>query len=237
MAGNQGVLRSTYVYTLDGKTYTNQVHFIQEQGDLAATTLTDHGAQHGAAIRSLWADNLAPLLTSSASLREVGLQYLSETHRFPDIPPALPGTPQVIDFLVGEESVYTTDLPLAGSVSGDFLPAFNSFRARKITAKPGRRGRGHNSFAGVPESEAAGNVLTSGDWTTWQLDAPAMLGSGYSFTVAGTLYRMIPVVLSVTQARYAGIVPQVAWVYAYPITSVIPNRLIGTMRRRKKKVL
>jgi len=237
MAGNTGVLRASYVYTLDGKTYTNQVHYMQEQGDLSATSLVAHAPQHGLGIFTKWDEQMNPLLSSGVTLTEIQLQYLSETHRFPDIPPAPVGTPTILDFAVGEEAVYTTGMPLVGLVTGDFLPAFNSFRARKITARPGRRGRGHNSIAGVPESESAGNILNSGDWTTWQTNAPEFLGSGYSFTEAGTLYRMIPVVLSVTQARAAGVVPQVAWVYAYPVTSVIPNRLVGTMRRRKKKVV
>jgi len=237
MAGNTGVLEVSLVQTLDGKTYTNQLHYMQEQGDPSATSLILHAAQHAAGVKEKWDDYMKPLTTSSLSLTEIKMRYLSETHRFPDIPPAPVGTPTAIGWSVAEEAVDTTGLPAAGAVTGQYLPAFNAFRARKISAKPGRRGRGHNSFPGVPESESAGNILESGDWSTWQTNAPLLLGVGYSFTSGSVLYRMLPVVLSLTQAQATGVVPQVAWVYAYEVTSVVPNRLIGTMRRRKKKVV
>jgi len=237
MARNNGVLRFTYVYTLDGKTYTNQVHFFQDLGDLSPTSLALHAGQHATAVRGLWEDNLKPLLTSSVSLVEIGMQYLSQTKLWPDIPPAPVGTPQKIEFAVEEEAVSTDDLPIAGSVAGDYLPAFNAYRARKVSNTPGRRGRGHNSFTGIPDENAVGNLIESGDWSTWQTNAPDLLGSSYNFTVTSTLYRMKPCVLSLTQARANGIEGLPATLYAYEIQSVIPNRLIGTMRRRKKRVV
>lgn len=238
MAVNTGVLRVTYVYTLDTKTYTNQLHFKQNAGDTIPTSLASHASQHGAGVLELWQDHMEPLLVSQVSLTEIGLQYIKQTKRYPEIPPALPGTTQVLDWQIEEEAVYVTGLPSAGNVTADDpLPSFNAYRARKITSIPGRRGRGHNSISGVPEGLTSGNLLTTGDWTTWQTNAPLFLGSSYGFTATAVPYVMNPVVLSITAARALGTEFVAAGQFGYLITSVVPNRLIGTMVRRKKKAV
>jgi len=237
MAVNTGVLQASYVYTLDAKTYTNQVHFPQDPGDANPTSLAAHAAEHGAAIRDLWADEMAPLLAANVSLIEIALTYFDRTQLYPDIPPAPVGTPRRMLFRPFEEFAFTTGLPVAGGVAGQYLPGFNAFRARKITTTPGRRYRGHNSISGIPEAGSAGNILETGDWTTWQTNAPAFLGAAYTITPGGFPYVMNPVVLSQTDAEAVGIQFLPASTYARKITSIIPNRLIGTMRRRKKKTV
>jgi len=237
MAVNEGVLQCSYVYTLDGKTYTNQTHYKQSPSDPSAQNLTAYLASHGTALVNLWKDEMEPLLSSSVTLTELQLKYFGQTRLLPEIPPAPVGTPRTIQFQVVEEAVFTTGLPSTGNVADQFLPGFNSFRARKITATPGRRGRGHNSIAGVPESGSDGNILATGDWTTWQTNAPSFLGASYTFADDLFDYVMLPVVLSLTAAQAAGVAFIWSSVYAPQIISVIPNRLIGTMRRRKRKVI
>ncbi len=237
MAASTGVLQASYVYTLDGKRYSNQVHFKQAASDPAEASLGTFAAGHGAAIKALWVNELVPLISSSVALVEIQMKWFDQTRRLPDIPPAPIGTPQAIQFRVAEETVYTAGMPIAGGVADTFIPAFNSLRARKISGTPGRRGRGHNSFAGIPEAGSDGNVLVTGDWTTWQTNAPLLLGSSYTFADDLFDYVMLPVVLSLTAAQAAALEFVPAADYAYQITSVIPNRLIGTMRRRKKKVV
>jgi len=225
------VMQCSYVSTLDAKTYTNQVHFEQDGGDGGIFTLATHGALAAAACIELWSDNLAPIQSQSCALVEVQLRMLGETIRLPTIPPALPGTPQQIFFNPSEELAYTTGLPVLGSITGDYLPGFNAFRARKITASPGRRGRGHNSFPGVPETGTVGNMMGTGDWSTWQTNAPVLLGTPINFTDGVTAVKLNPCVLSLTAARYAGLVGQPSVLFSRRIITVIPNRLIGTMVR------
>jgi len=237
MPFNHGILQASFVYTLDTVQYTNQVHYRQFEGDFVPTTLTDHAALHGAKLLELWQDNMEPLLSSSVLLREIDLAYFDTVEMYPPIPPAPVGTPQTLQFRIQEEAVYTTGMPSAGDVADTPLPSFNSFRARKISATPGRRGRGHISVAGVPESGSDGNILVTGDWTTWGTNAPSLLGANYSITSGTTVYTMVPVVASITSARVANVPGTVASTYGFPIIAVVPNRLIGTMRRRKKKVV
>lgn len=237
MPFNTGLLQGSYVYTLDTIQYTNQVHYRQIETDFNPTSLADHAAQHGAALLEKWQDNLEPLLVSGVSLQEIQLTYYDVVALYPPIPPSPVGTPQTLQFRAQEEAVVVTGMPSAGDVVGDFLPSFNALRARKISAVPGRRGRGHNSFSGIPEADTIGNILQTGDWTTWSTNAPAMLGTNYAFTVGTTTYTMVPVVASITSARIVNMPGTAASLYGFPIISVIPNRLIGTMRRRKKKVV
>jgi len=234
---NPGILQVNYVYTLDGLTYTNQLHYRQRLTDEAATSLTLYSADIGAAAASNWSDNIQSLQTVSASLNTIILKMFDVFIKLPEIPPAPEGTPQKILPRESEIAIYESGLPMVGGVSGDYLPGFNSFRVQKNTSRPGRRGRGHANISGVPESGTTGNKLNDGDWTDWQANGDVFVKSPIVFADDIFTYHWDPVVFSITQAQVDNVVPQLCSVYGYNITGSSPKRLVGTMRKRKKKTL
>jgi len=235
MAVNEGVIQLTYVYSLDSKVYTNQLNYVQANSDPEAADVVAQGALMAAKAVENWDDNIAPIQTNNVNLLEVNFVNLAIFAMYPTIPPAPVGTPQKLMPLGTAQSVNVVTQPHASGVSGDFLPSFNAFRTTKQSGRPGRRWRGHLSVAGVPESASNGNVLVTGDWTTWQINAPAFLTYNIVYTVGVTNYVLSPVVFSVTQAQADNANGNACSLYTLPVIGANPTKRIGTMRRRKKK--
>jgi len=232
------ILQVSYNFTMDTQVYTNQLHYEQDGGDALEFTLAGQGANVHQAAVALYTATLQNLQSIACVLTEIQYRMFGDTVFLPTIPPAPVLTPQTLHFTVAEEFASSTDLPEPGDVTGESLPSFNAFRARKITAAPGRRFRGHNSFPGVPESLSVGNVLDTSPWTSWQSEAVAMLMGTLTWVDAlVTTYTLKPVVLSLTAAQAGNTASLAANTFARRITNVIPNRLIGTMVRRKKRTV
>lgn len=238
MAATTNILQVSYQFTMDTKTYTNQVHYEQDAGDLQPFSLATQAAGLHGAVVALYEATLQNVQSASCVLSEIDYRVFGNTVFLPTIPPAPIGTPQTLQFSIAEETTLATDLPQPGDVAGDYLPGFNAFRARKITAAPGRRYRGHNSFPGIPEASTAGNLLGTTEWAAWQTEAVDLLGDFLAWTDGlAVSYQMNPVVLSLTSAQAGNTAGLASNVFARRVTTVIPNRLIGTMVRRKKKVI
>jgi len=235
MAVNEGVIQLTYVYSLDSKLYTNQLNYVQPASDPEPVDVVAHGAAMAAKAIENWDDNIAPLQANSVNLKEVNFVNLAIFAMYPTIPPAPVGTPQKLMPLGTAQSVNIVTQPHASGVSGDFLPSFNAYRADKQSGRPGRRWRGHISIAGVPESATDGNNIVTGDWTTWQINAPAFLTYNIVWTVGITNYVLYPVVFSVTQAQADNANGNICSLYTLPVVGADARRKVGTMRRRKNK--
>jgi len=237
MATNPDPLQVSFQSSLDGKHYTNQVHYRQNLGDSFPYVLATIGTAMGGAMTTTWSTTLGPLLADAVSLDKIVLTEFDTVVLNPPIPPAPLGTPQIMIPHMFTQFEYTGGLPIFGVVEQDYLPAFNSYRARKISLFPGRKGKGHNNFSGVPEPNTLGNLLGSTVFTDWQTNANALLNGTISFTVSGVNYNFTPVVFSIQTARIANIPGSSAGLYASAVQTVVANQLVGTMRRRKRKTV
>lgn len=237
MAGSPSFWQIDWTTRMDGKNYHNQVHYKQASTDEAPFTIVAVGQALIDAFHALWSANINPITSDATTLMGFALREFDETIMYPEIPPAPVGTPQRLIFREATVQEYPLETPEDGNVGSQPLPAFNAYRASKLTGLAGRRKRGHTSIVGVPESLSEGNTLLVGDWGTWSNNAAAFLNN--TITVADDLftYTMRSCVVSITQARADNIVGAFAGAWAYPITATVANRLIGTMRRRKKKTL
>jgi len=238
MAANPGVLEFSFQYTLDGKRYSNQLHYVQAPSDPAPVTLSGYASQHVAAVAALWNDNVVSLQSNLCITDKIVLTYFGAAVKLPTIPPAPVGTPQKLYFAVVEQQEWTAaPLTFTGAVEDESLPAFNTFRAMKTSGQAGRRKRGHIGVAGIPESLSSGNVLQSGAFTAWNSQSLTLLTSNYTVTDDLFTYVMQPRILSVTAMRAFNLEGVNPVDFSYLVTGRRANELIGTMRRRKKKTV
>jgi len=155
----------------------------------------------------------------------------------PTIPPAPAGTPQHGKPRYNVKVEVPLLVAIPGGVEGDFLPNFNSYRARKQSLVPSRRARGHISIAGIPEAFTIANELTAGglDWVTG--NAAVLIQHVISYSTGGNTYVLNPVIFSTRSGLDFTVDLQPAMQTTVPISAVIANSIIGTMRRRKVKAV
>jgi hypothetical protein len=122
------------VYTLDSQICENTLYFRQANDYDAGDLLT-----LAPILVTWWAEELAPILSSSISLIRVVLSALHAQFA--------PGV------------VYTTGLPAAGGVNSDPVPNNCAFCVTFTTGLRGRAFRGRNYVPAIPEGNVVFNTL------------------------------------------------------------------------------
>lgn len=114
----------------------------------------------------------------------------------------------------------------AGSIAGERQADYDAVCLRLKTNVRGKSAHGSKHYAPVGESQTNGDVLVAGSVTLFQAVGAAIVAG---FTDSdGNVWK--PVVLS-RKNSILGTNP--TKITAYPVTSYILNKTMGTMRRRK----
>lgn len=121
-------------YLLDSQHVENTLYY----GLSTTVTLADLQAL-AADVAAVMVSSVMPLLSSFLTLNEIVVTDLSSS--------------------TGDQVSYNTGLPLAGSQTGDYLPANVAFAIGFKTTVRGRSYRGRNYVVGLVESQANGNHI------------------------------------------------------------------------------
>jgi len=124
------------------------------------------------------------------------------------------------------------NVPASGAIALPRLPTEVSIVCPLRASERGKHYRGSKHFAGVPTASVVKDELTAGAAAAWAASVTALgnaLTPGGGYTVA-----MFPCVLSrsLSQTR---VNPTSLW--AATIASVLLNKTIGTMRKRKERTV
>lgn len=120
-------------FTMGGELMVNVFH-VTSVNPLITANLTDVCI----AILSAWNDNMKPLQGAGVSLQEIVATDVSEED--------------------GEQLVYVTGLPTAGTATGDLLPANVAVVSSNKSVYTGRSRRGRTYWGGFTEPNMAGSV-------------------------------------------------------------------------------
>lgn len=119
-----------------------------------------------------------------------------------------------------------TSLGASGAIA---LPRLSSAEAVVTPLQTGLRGksfRGSKHFGVLPAASVVGDELTAGAEAAWLAVAAAMLTP---LTVSGQTFVPCIVSKTLSQLRF-----NPTFIIAVPLTAVLVNKTIGTMRKRKE---
>jgi hypothetical protein len=187
-------------FTLDGEAVENVFHYtVSPAFDLDFATAAD---ELGGELVAAWNTNMKAKVNDEMILTEV---YLTDQ-----------------EVQNGEALVYTTGLPLTGTVTAqDMLPANCAIVVTKLTAARGRSFRGRTYLCGYSENNQAssrweGVYLT--DALTYMESIREPAGATYSFFMA-------------VASRFSEGAPRVTGVLT-PVTSFRADAVVASQRRR-----
>jgi len=114
----------------------------------------------------------------------------------------------------------------AGAIATDSLPTIDSVSMLYRTAKRGRSYRGSKHFPGGSEADTTGDVLTGAGLARWQTVQTTLAAN-----VTDALGNVwVPAVLS---RKLSVLATNPTTVVANDVTSILLNKNVGTMRRRR----
>lgn len=226
----QSIVRIRLVQTLDTKNISNLVTYVQDPADAAPYP--------NAAV-----DQLASVVSAAyvTLITAVAASALSLTEVIADKITALtidkPGPPPTYKPQVDYRSVFTAGLPTAGGIPTDYLPTFNAYKAGKATGLVGRTKNGSFHQAGIVEADTIGDNIDPAIIAARLTAFAAFLTPNRVATVGALSYNFLPVVWSLTEMKKAPLPLAVfAFDHAYGYSTVTLNPLVGTMRRRKRRI-
>lgn len=117
-----------------------------------------------------------------------------------------------------------------GAIATDRQPDAATVTMQCKTATRGRFARGSKHFAGLVEADTTQDILNAGGITAWSAVRDALL----TFTDGDSNIWVLTIKSSRPPADYTS-TPVV--VVAFDCTSIVLNKTIGTMRRRKPKTV
>jgi len=124
----------------------------------------------------------------------------------------------------------TTALAGAGAIATDRMPSYNAIFMLLQTGVRGKRFRGSKHFAAGNEADTTGDILSGAGLGRWQAVQTAILAP----LVDGVGVTWNPCIVSFSLSQVKTNPTSVTW---NPITAVILDLTVGTMRKRKVKTV
>lgn len=183
------------IYSWDAQVVENVLHYGSIFA-LDASELSDLAES----VLAVWTANLRPLLSTAVSLTTIKCTSLDS------------------EFAPGIE--YTTGLPLAGTASGNVVPANVTIAVRFLTALRGRSFRGRAYQVGMTSTQVSGNEITTAFATSLRNAWLQMVDVGST-----------PATQLVVVSRIQGGVPRAAGIKT-DVTGITIERVLDSQRRR-----
>lgn len=191
-----GVIRAELVFQMENSIMENVLNYMAGPS-VEVVELTELAA----GLKDCWNTNIKPLMTTAISLIKIKTTSL-DTESSPGIE-------------------YVTGLPIAGTATGDTLPANCAVEVILYTDLRGKSYRGRIFSPGVPETAITGSLLSAAALSGW----PAAFGNLIDIDGATQSYDLC--VLS----RYHNNVAR-ATAVSTPVTTIGLSPRIVSQRRR-----
>lgn len=190
------VLQTELIYSFENQIMENVLHYVKGGGWTEANM-----AAFGAVLASWFSNDGKSMFSQALSLVNIRMTDLTTQNS------------GGLEYAIG--------LPIAGTWTGDHLPANCALCITKRTANRGRSYRGRMYLPGIPEGQTTGSFVAQS-----YLDiVHAKLAMIDEFSIDS-----VPVLLGVV-TRYTNGAPRAQGIFT-PVTQLVGNRRIDSQRRR-----